>query len=144
MHDNRTKIIGIFATVATLVLTIAFNLPASAEDSRKAASGKDFTVGKKGEVHFNIQVRAGAPCSSRECIRSSTLWKAVIWRYLFSNSRRLVIGWIPSRRGNMARSFPINSVVDFTCCGNPTYVFAGMTTIPLSVTTPYSRSLFTS
>ena len=54
MNDSGTKTIRIVAAVAFLVLAIgALNLPASARD------GKDFTIGKKGEVHFNIPVEAG-------------------------------------------------------------------------------------
>ena len=53
----RTKCINtlrVVATAAFVVLAIGvFGLPAAAAD------GKDFTIGKKGEVHFNVPVKAG-------------------------------------------------------------------------------------
>ena len=60
VNNNITKTIQIIATVALLVLVIgASDLPASAQGGQKAQSGKDFTIGKKGEVHFYVQVKAG-------------------------------------------------------------------------------------
>lgn len=57
MSDRMTKIIRITATVAMFVLAVgAFNLPASAQK----AAAPDFTIGKKGEVHFNVPVKAGS------------------------------------------------------------------------------------
>jgi hypothetical protein len=57
MSDNRTKTIRMIAAFAMVVLAIAaFNIPASAQ---KAGLAADFTIGKKGEVHFNIPVKAG-------------------------------------------------------------------------------------
>jgi len=59
MNNIITKTIRIIAAVTLLVLAVGtFNLPASAQN-QKAQPGKDFTIGKKGEVHFNIQVKAG-------------------------------------------------------------------------------------
>jgi len=58
MKIKTTKIVPIGAVVAMLVLAIAaFNLPASAQ---KPAAGPDFTIGKKGEIHFNVPVKAGS------------------------------------------------------------------------------------
>jgi hypothetical protein len=51
MH-NITKVTRIMAAVALVVLSIGV-FGASAQ------SDKDFTIGKKGEVHFNVPVRAG-------------------------------------------------------------------------------------
>ncbi len=54
MNNNGTKTIRIVVAVAFLLLAIgAFILPASAGDR------KDFTIGGKGEIHFNIPVKAG-------------------------------------------------------------------------------------
>jgi hypothetical protein len=58
--NNITRTIQIIAAVALLIMVVgAFNLPASAQGSQKAQPGKDFTIGKKGEVHFYTQVKAG-------------------------------------------------------------------------------------
>ena len=54
MNNTITKIAQIAVAAALLVLAVGtFNLPASAADD------KGFTIGKKGEVHFNVPVRAG-------------------------------------------------------------------------------------
>ena len=56
MNNTITKIAQIAVAAALLVLAVGtFNLPASAADD------KGFTIGKKGEVHFNVPVRAGDP-----------------------------------------------------------------------------------
>jgi hypothetical protein len=53
---NSTKTLRIIAVVALLVSAIAVsNLAASAADDKT----KDFTIGKKGVIHFNVPVRAG-------------------------------------------------------------------------------------
>ena len=58
MKIKTRKIARIGAVVAMLVLAIAaFNLPASAQ---KPAAGPDLTIGKKGEIHFNVPVKAGS------------------------------------------------------------------------------------
>jgi hypothetical protein len=58
MNNIITKTTRIIAAITLFVLAVgAFNLPASAQDKGKPA--EDFTIGKKGEVHFNIQVKAG-------------------------------------------------------------------------------------
>ena len=52
----RTNTIRIIMAVALLVSAIAvLNLTASAADDKT----KDFTIGKKGVIHFNVPVRAG-------------------------------------------------------------------------------------
>lgn len=59
MNNIITKKTQIIVAAVLLVLAAgAFNLPASAR-IQKAQPGKDFTIGKKGEVHFYIQVKAG-------------------------------------------------------------------------------------
>src|SRR5262245_11538328 len=59
MNNIITKTNQIIATAVLLVLAAwTFSLPASAH-SQKVQPGKDFTIGKKGEVHFYIQVKAG-------------------------------------------------------------------------------------
>jgi hypothetical protein len=51
---NDMKTIRIMAAIVFLILAvIAAALPAAAGD------GKDFTIGKKGEVHFNVPVKVG-------------------------------------------------------------------------------------
>jgi hypothetical protein len=52
MNNNMTKLIRVTVAVALLVLAVG-TLTVSARDS------KDFTVGKKGDVHFNVPVKAG-------------------------------------------------------------------------------------
>jgi hypothetical protein len=68
MDSNIIKTIRITAMLALLVLAVgAFSLPASAQDGQrqqakagqKGKAAEDFTIGKKGEVHFNTQVKAG-------------------------------------------------------------------------------------
>jgi hypothetical protein len=68
MNNNIMKTIRIIATLALFVLAVgAFRLAALAQDSQgqqgkanqKGKPAEDFTIGKKGEVHFNIQVKAG-------------------------------------------------------------------------------------
>ena len=55
-----TKTIQTMAAAALLVLAVgAFNLPAAAQDHKEQQAKPDFTIGKKGEVHFNVQVKAG-------------------------------------------------------------------------------------
>lgn len=55
MNKRITNTIRIAAAVALLVLAVGiFSLPASAQDNKP-----DFTIGKKGEVHFNVPVKAG-------------------------------------------------------------------------------------
>jgi hypothetical protein len=56
--DNRiTKMLRIAAAVALLVLAVGvFTLPASAQKAAPA----DFTIGNKGEIHFNVPVKAGS------------------------------------------------------------------------------------
>jgi hypothetical protein len=52
---TNTKTIQTIAAVTVAILAIvAFNLPLSAQKA-----GEDFTIGKKGEVHFNVPVKAG-------------------------------------------------------------------------------------
>jgi hypothetical protein len=51
---NTTKTIRMIVVGALVVSAIGFvSLAASARD------GKEFTIGKKGEIHFNVPVRAG-------------------------------------------------------------------------------------
>ena len=52
---DHSKTAAMFAVVvlAALVLVVV-TLPASAQDNKP-----DFTIGKKGEVHFNVPVKAG-------------------------------------------------------------------------------------
>lgn len=60
---NITKTIQTMAAAALLVLAVgAFNLPVSAQDHKdhqEHQAKPDFTIGKKGEVHFNVEVKAG-------------------------------------------------------------------------------------
>jgi hypothetical protein len=49
MNKNISKMIGITAAVALLVLAVGV----------VNAAAQDFTIGKKGEVHFNVPVKAG-------------------------------------------------------------------------------------
>jgi hypothetical protein len=69
MDRNIIKTIRIIARLALLVLAVgAFGLPGSAQNGQgqrvkagqKGKPAEDFTIGKKGEVHFNTQVKAGA------------------------------------------------------------------------------------
>ena len=53
---SNTKTIGIFTVVAMLVVAITFSLPATAQDKRATP---DFTIGNKGEIHFNVPIKAG-------------------------------------------------------------------------------------
>jgi hypothetical protein len=53
MNTRNTIITTIAAAV--LLLALAFSVAASARDDNKP----DFTVGKKGVIHFNIPVKAG-------------------------------------------------------------------------------------
>ena len=55
--SKNTKTIGIFAAMAMLVIAIAFSLPAPAQDKKATP---DFTIGNKGEIHFNVPVKAGS------------------------------------------------------------------------------------
>ncbi len=58
MNNVITKTTRIIAVMTLLTLAVvAFNLPASAQDKGKAA--EDFTIGKKGEAHFHVQVKVG-------------------------------------------------------------------------------------
>ncbi|MCI0391034.1 MAG: hypothetical protein MOB07_19995 [Acidobacteria bacterium] len=68
MNSNIILTIRIIATLALLALAVgAFSLPALAQNNQgqqakaiqKGKPAEDFTIGKKGEVHFNIQVKAG-------------------------------------------------------------------------------------
>jgi len=62
MNNIITKTTRIIAAITLLVLAVgAFNLPVSAQDhqAHQAGPSKDFAIGKKGEVHFNVQVKAG-------------------------------------------------------------------------------------
>lgn len=53
--NSKIKTIHIISILALVVLAVgAFNLSASAQ-----ADKADFTIGKKGEIHFNVQVKAG-------------------------------------------------------------------------------------
>ena len=54
MNHDIAKMIRITAAAALFVLAVGFN--ASAQDKKAA----DFTIGKKGEVHFNVPVKAGS------------------------------------------------------------------------------------
>jgi hypothetical protein len=54
MNHDITKMIRITAATALFVLACGFN--ASAQDKK----APDFTIGKKGEVHFNVPVKAGS------------------------------------------------------------------------------------
>ena len=54
---NSTKTIGTFALAAMLVMAITFSLPASAQDKKATP---EFTIGNKGEIHFNVPVKAGS------------------------------------------------------------------------------------
>jgi len=59
MNNIITKSTQIIVVAALLVLAAwIFILPASAQ-SQKAQPGKELSIGKKGEVHFYIQVKAG-------------------------------------------------------------------------------------
>jgi hypothetical protein len=59
MNNIINKTTQIIIAVTLLVLAVGtFNLPASAQN-QKAQPSKDFTIGKKGEVHFHTQVKAG-------------------------------------------------------------------------------------
>ena len=52
---NTTKTIRTIAVIAlALAAVVVFSLPASAQ-----STGKDFTIGNKGEIHFNVPVKAG-------------------------------------------------------------------------------------
>ena len=55
---NTQKMIGTFAAVATVALAIGFSVPATSAQEKKATP--DFTIGNKGQIHFNVKVRAGS------------------------------------------------------------------------------------
>ena len=57
MNNRITNMVRIAVAVALLVLAAgALTLPASAQ---KAAPAPDFKIGNKGEIHFNVPVKAG-------------------------------------------------------------------------------------
>jgi hypothetical protein len=53
---SNTKTIGIFMVVAMLIVPITVGLPATAQYKGAAP---DFTIGNKGEIHFNVPIKAG-------------------------------------------------------------------------------------
>jgi hypothetical protein len=53
---KNLKVTGALAVAAVLILAAAFSLPASAQDKK---GSPDFTIGNKGEIHFNVPVKAG-------------------------------------------------------------------------------------
>jgi hypothetical protein len=53
--NKRTKLIGVLASAAVLALTLSRAVTASTNDDKKP----DFTIGKKGDIHFNVPVRVG-------------------------------------------------------------------------------------
>jgi hypothetical protein len=53
--NKRTKLIGVLAVAAVLALTLSLTVTASTNDDKKP----DFTIGKKGDIHFHISVLAG-------------------------------------------------------------------------------------
>jgi hypothetical protein len=57
MNNRITKMLRIAAAVGLLVLAVGFfTLPASAQKAGPA----DFMIGNKGEIHFNVPVKAGS------------------------------------------------------------------------------------
>lgn len=54
---NTKKMLGAVAAVATVVLAIGFSVPAASAQEKKTP---DFTIGKTGEIHFNVPVKAGS------------------------------------------------------------------------------------
>jgi hypothetical protein len=53
--NKRTNLIGVLAVAAVLALTLSLTLTASTNDDKKP----DFTIGKKGNIHFNVPVKVG-------------------------------------------------------------------------------------
>src|SRR5215813_1873300 len=53
--NTRSKTTTLIASAAVLLLALTFSVAASASDDKKP----DFTVGKKGVIHFNVPVKAG-------------------------------------------------------------------------------------
>src|SRR5262245_2898495 len=56
MTTNR--VIATIAAVAMIVLGLTTNLPAASAQGKNGTP--DFAIGKKGEIHFNVAVKAGS------------------------------------------------------------------------------------